>query len=208
MTPDEIIEVFCGDKVIKVCQKPVEPLTKDPVRDANWEQLQALVEDDSHPSLQMRASQRMTELVAARVTGRAKERPLFNRIKIGSETVLLDNHEVDVLRSQYGISVQAITQCRDHDRKAGIKCGCLQSFVAWYHNLQRQNTSAPIALAAGNLWDELEAYSKNYERPKEADPTVAALIQALDSRTEAENWDAPSWFGRRSEKAILRRKGK
>ena len=54
-------------------------------------ELERLASDYSNPAQQIRASQRLTEITAARITNR--EKPFFRRLRIGSDVVLLDSHD-------------------------------------------------------------------------------------------------------------------
>jgi hypothetical protein len=204
--PEEIV-VECGNGKTTVVKRLLpKSESKDPVMSATTlEQLQRLVDDyEAHPELAMRASQRITELVAARITGADREMPFLNRVRVNGETVLLDSFDRETLERMYTTSLQAIRSCQDHDRKLGIKCQCLSDFRDWYYRLQNCNPTDPSALAAGNLWERLDEDSRSYERPKQADPTLTAMLEILDSYNGLKEDGTPGWLGTRSKRGEQR----
>jgi len=174
--------------------------TKDPVRDASLAELETLAADDSRPDLQIRASQRLTDLLASRINGRSDRPPLFTSIRVGNDTVMLEAHDCQTLRTQYATAQQAVIGCQKHERS--IKCACLASWREWYYSVQRRDPTSPLALAAQNLWDLVERFSQEYQRPKDLSPETLAILEAL----EVQNYREPDWIGGRSERGIQNQK--
>jgi hypothetical protein len=82
------------------------------------------------------------------------------------------------------------------------KCACLVDWREWYYSVQSQAPTSPLALASQNLWDLVEEFSQEYERPKELNPELQAVLEAMG----AQNCADPPWFGRRSERGIQNQK--
>jgi hypothetical protein len=156
-------------------------------------ELERLAADDSRPDVQIRASQKLTELTASLITNR--EKPLFTRlVRVNGETVLLDYSDREELERQANLAQVAVMQCREHTRT--IKCACLERFRSWFWNLQQTHPNASLTLAASDLWDRLEADAKTYERQSKTDSTLEALVTMV-SNLEAQNDGMPEWFGKR-----------
>lgn len=200
---DEEIDVLLPDgRVITVTQRDEPlPVKGDPVLDATWVELQEMAQDDSRPDLAMRASERLTDLVASRMNG-GKVAPVLNRITVGAETIILDAFDKQKVEDACTSSVQAIKGCVDHDRKAGIKCQCLSSFREMYYGLQQLNPTSPLCLAIGSLWDRLDAEAKAWVKPKEteSDATMKAVLGVLQNLEARE--ERPSWLGSRSQAGL------
>jgi len=160
-------------------------------------ELERLASDYSNPADQIRASQRLTEIVASKIT--SQEKPLFTRVRVGSDVLVLDLSDREELQRQANLAQVAISQCPDHSKADGIRCSCLEQFRAWYWNLQKSKPNAPLTLAASDLWDRLEAYSKTYEKQSRTDSTLEALATMV-SNLAAQNDGLPEWFGKRRNK--------
>jgi hypothetical protein len=158
-------------------------------------ELERLAADDSRPDVQIRASQKLTEVTASLITNR--EKPLFTRVRVNGETVLLDCPDREELERQANLAQVAVMQCREHTRS--IKCACLAQFRQWFWNLQQSHPNASLTLAASDLWDRLEAYSKTYEKQSRTDSTLEALATMV-SNLAAQNDGMPEWFGKRRNK--------
>jgi len=184
-------------RTITVHQKPVEVQTKDPVCDARTiQELQALVDDEAaHPDLAIRASQRITELVAAEMTG-ANRLPFLTRVRVGNETVTLDQYDCALLRQKLAEGQVSVARCQDHKRD---RCECWLSTRNFVWSLQRTRPDAAITKASELLWTAVEDFARTYTKPKEADPNVSALIQAFEDRE-------PDCISRRSERGIQNQK--
>jgi len=197
----EEIEVTLEDgRTVVLRRKEPTSVVSDPVASAKtWDELQRFADDDSRPDLAMKARQRMTDIIAAQTTGRTE--PLFTQVRVANETILLDRHDCRTLRSQYATAQQAIIGCKKHERS--IKCACLALWRDWYYALQRQCPNSPLALAAQNLWDLVERFSQDYERPKDLNPELQAILETIGNQNSE---DPPCWFGKRSERGIQNQK--
>ena len=147
----------------------------------------------------VRAGQRITEPVAAQMTG-ADRQPFLTRVRVNNETVVLDQHDCATLRQQFASAQRAVVGCRKHEQS--IKCACLASWREWYYALQRQSPNSPLALAGQNLWDLVERFSQEYERPKDLNPELRAILETIGNQNSGE----PDWFSRRSELGIQNQK--
>jgi acid phosphatase class B len=193
LVTEEIIEVMLEDgQTIVVRRNELPPVVIDPVANAKtWDELQRFADDDSRPDLAIKARQRMTDIIAAQTTGRTE--PLFTQVRVANETILLDRHDCATLRQQFATAQRAVVGCQKHERS--IKCACLASWREWYYALQRQCPNSPLALAAQNLWDLVERFSQEYERPKELTSELEAIIETIGNQNSE---DSP-WLGKRSE---------
>jgi hypothetical protein len=154
------------------------------------------VDDEAaHPDLAIRASQRITELVAARMTG-ADRIPLLTRVRVGNEAVMLDQHDCGLLRQKLAEGQVSVARCPDHKRE---RCDCWLSTRNFVWSLQRTRPDAAITKASELLWTTVEGFARTYIKPKEVDPSISALIQAFEDRE-------PDWIGRRSERGIENQK--
>ena len=122
---------------------------------------------------------------------------MFTRVRVNGETVLLDYSDRAELEKQANLAQVAVMQCREHTRS--IKCACLERFRSWFWNLQQSHPNASLTLAASDLWDRLDAYSKTYEKQSRTDSTLEALATMV-SNLAAQNDGMPEWFGKRRNK--------
>ena len=177
---DEIEVMLEDGRTITLRQKPVEPQKSDPVHDARTiEELQALIDDEAeHPDLAMRASQRITELVAAQMT-RADQTQFLTRVRVGNETVVLDQHDCALLRQKLAEGQVSVASCQDHKRD---RCDCWLSTRNFVWSLQRTRPDSAITKASEQLWTAVEDFARAYTKPKEVDPSISALIQAFEDR--------------------------
>jgi hypothetical protein len=166
-------------------------VTHDPLKGASISELERLASDYSDPATQIRASQRLTEITAARITNR--EKPFFRRLRIGSDVVLLDSHDQTELENWLAHGQALIKACLDHKRE---RCDCWQPIRDYVWQLQRTKPGAAITKAADLLWDSIAEFARHYERPKQLDPVVAALVHLAESR-EARDSEFPTWLGKR-----------
>jgi hypothetical protein len=195
----EEFEVTLEDgRTITVRQKPVEPSVKDPVRDARTiQELQALIDNEAeHPDLAIRASQRITELVAACIRGEDRM-PLLTRVKIGNETVTLDQHDCALLRQKLAEGQISVARCQDHKRE---RCDCWLPTRNFVWNLQRTRPDCAITKASELVWTAVEDFARKYTKPKEVDPVLSALVEMIESQGD------PPWLGKRSERGIQNQK--
>ena len=158
-------------------------------------ELERIATDDSDLAAKIKASQELTELLAALITGR--EKPLFTRVRIGREIHILDSHDRQELERQASLAQAAIAQCPSHTKS--IKCACLDQFRSWYWRQQEAHPHSSLTAVAGHLWDRVEAYSKAHERASKTDTlleTMAAMVTNLAERNDG----FPDWFGRRKTK--------
>jgi len=193
----EEFEVTLEDgRTITVRRKEPEPVVKDPVLSATtFEQLQTFIDQDDRPDLAIRASQRITELVAAEMTG-ANRLPFLIRVRVGTETVVLDQHDCALLRQKLAEGQVLVARCQDHKRE---RCDCWLSTRNFVWSLQRTRPDSAITKASELLWAAVEDFARTYTKPKEVDPNVSALIQAFEDRE-------PDWISRRSERGIQNQK--
>lgn len=154
-------------------------------------ELERLASDDSNPAMKIAASQKLTDIIAARITNR--EKPFVRRIKVGSEEVLLDCHDQTELENWLAHGQALIKACPDHRRE---RCDCWQPIRDYVWRLQRTKPGAAITKAADLLWDSIAEFARHYERPKPLDPVVAALVHLAESR-EARESEFPTWLGKR-----------